>query len=300
MICTPKATVSLAPLTAYHVGGTAQWLSQPTTIEALAQALTWAKAQGMPITILGAGTNVLISDQGIGGLVINTRHLMGITWGAGGQIRACAGEPLARLAWLSARKGWHGLEWAVGIPGTIGGAAVMNAGAHGWEAAQLITGVEVMNGLGQIHYVRTAELDFKYRHSILQDQDGIVIAVDLQLVPGQDPRILLKQVAQFNHHRRQTQPQGLPNCGSVFRNPSVHPAGWLLERCGLKGYAVGGAKVAQEHANFILNCNQAKAQDILTLMGHMKAQVHDRWGVSLQTEVKLLGNFAVEMLHPLA
>jgi len=287
---TPQTQVALAPFTAYHVGGPAQWFDQPRDQASLAAALAWAQHEQIPLTILGAGTNLLISDRGLPGLVLSLRQWQGATWSQDGRIRAQAGEPLARLAWQSARRGWHGLEWAVGIPGSMGGAVAMNAGAHGWDTAQLVVGVVALDPqTGAQHYLSRAELDFGYRRCILQQQKWLVLAVDLQLVPEQDPALLLHQVETYNRHRRQTQPQGLPNCGSVFRNPPDHKAGWLLEQCGLKGSRVGGAQVAYEHANFIVNVDQARAQDIWTLMNQMQTQVRHQFKVDLVAEVKVLG-----------
>ncbi|WP_218081530.1 UDP-N-acetylmuramate dehydrogenase [Anthocerotibacter panamensis] len=288
---TPRAQVSLAPFTAYHVGGKAQWFSQPRDLVEVHQALAWAKEQAVPVTVLGAGTNLLISDQGISGLVLHLRQLQGICWGQGGQIRVAAGESLASLVWQSARRGWHGLEWAVGIPGSVGGAVVMNAGAHGWETQQVLHAVEVVDRLGNHRRLSLADLEFGYRHSTFQDRDWIVLAVELQLEAGQDAQLLLHQVETYNRHRHQTQPQGFPNCGSVFRNPAERAAGWFLEHAGLKGYRIGGAEVACLHANFILNRERAKAEDIWFLMRHMHGEVQARWNIHLEQEVKLLGKF---------
>jgi len=267
-------------------------LSQPNSLTELQEALNWAKGRGVPLTVIGAGTNLLVSDQGVPGLVITLRQLQGSTWGEAGQIKAAAGEPLARLAWQSARRGWHGLEWAVGIPGSAGGAVVMNAGAHGWETAQVVTGVEILDSQGSLHYLTAPELKFSYRHSCLQAQPNIVVAVYFKLETAKESLLPLEKAEQYNRHRRQTQPQGYPNCGSVFRNPQTRPSGWLLERCGLKGYAIGGAQVAQEHANFILNRHQAQAADIHALMRHMQDTVQAHWGITLESEVKILGEFS--------
>ncbi len=287
----PQAQVSLAPLTAYHVGGAAQWLDQPHSVLELQQALAWAQERQIPVTVMGAGTNVLVSDRGIAGLVLNLRQLQGITWHEG-TLSVGAGEALAKLALLSARRGWHGLEWAVGIPGSVGGAVFMNAGAHQWEIAQLITGVQVVDRAGQLHHLSARELNFGYRFSALQQQqDLIVVAADLKLQPRHEPQQLIQQLEAYNHHRRQTQPQGLPNCGSVFRNPASHAAGWLLERCQLKGYRLGGAEVAQQHANFILNYDHACAQDVWDLMKYMHDQVEEHWGIDLHAEVRIWGEF---------
>jgi len=170
----------------------------------------------------------------------------------------------------------------------------MNAGAHGWETAQVVLGAEVLNTTtGEWRYLTRAQLGFSYRSSVVQQEPWVVVAVDLQLSPGQAANQLVEQVEQYNRHRRQTQPQGYPNCGSVFRNPPGYAAGWLLEQCGLKGQRVGGAQVAHEHANFIVNVDQARAQDIWTLMAQMQQRVQAQFGLNLQAEVKTLGEMTI-------
>jgi len=286
-----EANVPLALLTAYQVGGPAQWFIQPSRYESLTESLAWARDSQLPITVIGAGTNLLISDQGIAGLVVHLRSWRGIEILDEGLLEVRAGESIAALSWLVARKGWAGLEWAVGVPGSVGGAVVMNAGAHSAQMADNLISVEVLTETGEQLTLTAEQLQFSYRHSLLQERPWIVLSARIQLETGKDPATLTQTLNAFNDYRHRTQPSGFPNWGSVFRNPKEgHRAGWLIEQCGLKGYQVGAAQVAEKHANFILNLGGATAADILILMERMRSQVYDRWGVSLEPEVRMLGH----------
>lgn len=286
-----EATVPLALLSAYQVGGAAEWFVQPSRHEVLDESLAWARDSQLPITVIGAGTNLLISDQGIPGLVVSLRSWRGIEILEEGLLEVRAGESIAALSWLAARKGWAGLEWGVGVPGSVGGAVVMNAGAHGAQMADNLVSVEVLTESGEHRTLNAKQLQLSYRHSLLQERPWIVLSARIQLEVGKDPATLTQTLNAFNDYRHRTQPSGFPNCGSVFRNPKEgHRAGWLIEQCGLKGYQVGAAQVAEKHANFILNLGGATAADILLLMERMGSQVYDRWGITLQPEVRMLGH----------
>ncbi|MCW6038233.1 UDP-N-acetylmuramate dehydrogenase [Spirulina subsalsa FACHB-351] len=290
--CIVRPDVPLAPLTSFRVGGPAEWYVAPRTLEDLQLSVAWADQQSLPATVLGAGSNLLVSDRGIPGLVISTRHLRHNNLHPdNGQIIAGAGEPIARLAWKAAKRGWQGLEWAVGIPGTIGGCVVMNAGAHQKAIADCLTDVLVLNPDGSLNLLTPEDLQFSYRTSILQGDRKLVLQATLQLTPGGDRAEIMAQTTHNLHQRKETQPYHLPSCGSVFRNPYPHSAGWLIEQLGLKGYQVGGAQVAHRHANFILNCGDATASDILNVIHHVQEKVEQHWSLLLHPEVKLMGDF---------
>ncbi len=290
--CVIRSQVPLAPFTSYRVGGSAEWFIAPRNLEQLMAALEWAKAEALPITSIGGGSNLLISDLGLSGLVIGTRYLRQTHFDPEtGQLTAAAGEALPRLAWKAARLGLQGLEWAVGIPGTVGGAVVMNAGAHGSCMADLLVNVEVLSKTGEIKRLTPAELDYSYRSSNLQGGDYLVTQARFQLQPGADPNLILAQTSQQLQRRRSTQPYHLPSCGSVFRNPNPQAAGWLIEQIGLKGHRIGGAQVAERHANFIVNNGGAKAQDVFELIRYVQEQVKTQWSIWLKPEVKVLGEF---------
>jgi UDP-N-acetylmuramate dehydrogenase len=289
--CTISPRVSLANLTSFRVGGPAEWYVAPRNIEAMQASLAWAQDRSLPVTLLGAGSNLLVSDRGIPGLTLATRHLRHSQFSEDGLITASAGEPLARLAWRAAKRGWRGLEWAVGIPGSLGGSVVMNAGAHRACVADSLVEAVVLNPDGSLDYLTPEDLHFAYRTSTLQADKRLVVQATLKLQIGGDREEIMAQTNRNLQHRKSTQPYHLPSCGSVFRNPDSHAAGWLIEQLGLKGYQIGGAQVAQRHANFILNCDRAKARDILQLIHHVQEKVEHHWSLNLHPEVKLIGEF---------
>ncbi len=290
--CTVKAEVPLATLTSFRVGGPAEWYVAPRTLDELQASFAWARAEGLLVTLLGAGSNLLISDRGLPGLVIGTRRLRHTKFDlATGQVTVGAGEPLPRLAWQAANQGCRGLEWAVGIPGTIGGAVVMNAGAHGGCISEFLVNAHVLLPDGTIKILTPDEMGYAYRTSILQGKDWLVTQATFQLAPGFNPEQVTADTANHLDQRRTTQPYHMPSCGSVFRNPGEYKAGWLIEQSGLKGYQIGGAQVAQRHANFILNCGSATANDIFQLIRYVQREVQERWLLRLEPEVRILGEF---------
>ena len=290
--CPLRAQASLASLTSFRVGGPAEWYVAPQRLEDLQASFEWGHSQGLPLTLLGAGSNLLISDRGLPGLVICTRHLRRTQFDEEtGTVTAGAGEPIARLAWQAAERGWEGLEWAVGIPGTVGGAVVMNAGAHKSCTADILVNVQTLSPTGVMEALTPEELGFQYRTSSLQGGDRLVVEATFQLKPGADPVQVRAATSQHLEQRRRSQPYHLPSCGSVFRNPDTRSAAWLIEQLGLKGYTIGGAQVAERHANFILNCGGAQASDIFQIIRHIQQQVEQHWSLWLEPEVKILGEF---------
>ena len=287
-----KPQVSLQPLTTFRVGGPAEWLAMPRHQGEFEQVLDWAIAAGLQITPLGAGSNLLISDRGIPGLVLCTRRWRGTRFDEAGRITVAAGEPLPTLAWRAAKQGCRGLEWAVGIPGTVGGAVVMNAGAHGGCTADVLTSAIVLDPKEGLVQLTPADLGFQYRTSILQGGRQVVLEATFQLEPNHSPAVVVADTLEGLNQRRTTQPYDLPNCGSVFRNPYPYTAGSLIEQTGLKGYRLGNAQVSERHANFIVNLGGATATDIRRLIHHVQNEVEARWAVRLQPEVKFIGEFA--------
>ncbi len=274
------------------VGGEAEYFISPRSSIELAASLAIASDRHLPITVIGAGSNLLISDEGLAGLVVCTRHLRGIEFNEqSGQVTAAAGEPVARLAMQIASHGWSGFEWAVGIPGTVGGLVVMNAGAQGGCAADCVVEVQTVTLTGETKQIYPQDLDFSYRTSALQKSLQLVTGAILKFQTGGDPKAIAADTETKLKTRHSTQPYHLPNCGSVFRNPLPHFAAKLIQDAGLKGYQIGNAQVSELHANFIVNLGNAKSQDVFCLMEHIKTVVGDRYGVVLETEVKLIGNF---------
>jgi UDP-N-acetylmuramate dehydrogenase len=291
--CVLRSQVPLSSLTSLRVGGPAAWYIAPRRVEELQAGLVWAQSKGLPMTLLGAGSNLLVSDRGLPGLVIGMRHLRHTEFDSEtGRVTAGAGVPIARLAWQAAERGWRGLEWAVGIPGTVGGAVVMNAGAHGTENADILIETQVIDPDGTLYQLKPEDLDYRYRTSNLQGSDRLVTQATFQLQPGDDPETVLKDTVADLNQRRASQPYHLPSCGSVFRNPDSRTAGWLIEQTGLKGYRIGQAQVSDLHANFILNLGGATASDVFQLISHVQQRVEQRWSVRLRPEVKILGDFS--------
>ncbi|MDZ7954923.1 UDP-N-acetylmuramate dehydrogenase [Nostoc sp. DedQUE09] len=290
--CAIKPQASLSAFTSYRVGGAADLYVAPRNLEALQASLKYAKERDLKVTTLGAGSNLLVSDGGISGLVIATRHLRFSHFDPDkGQLTVAAGESIPSLAWAAAELGWQGLEWAVGIPGTAGGAVVMNAGAHNSCIADMLVSAQVLSPDGTLETLTADQLGYSYRTSLLQGGDRIVTQATLQLAPGADPAKVVAITKEHKKHRLSTQPYNFPSCGSVFRNPKPYSAGWLIEQTGLKGYQIGGAQVALLHANFIVNRGGAKASDIFCLIRHIQHQVQERWSINLEPEVKMLGEF---------
>jgi UDP-N-acetylmuramate dehydrogenase len=290
--CAIKPQVLLSAYTSYRVGGPAEWYVAPRNIEAMYASLRYAKEEGLRVTVLGAGSNLLVSDRGIPGLVIATRRLRQTHFDSEtGLLTVAAGEPIPSLAMAVAEQGWQGLEWSVGIPGTVGGAVVMNAGAHNSCIADILVSAQVLSPDGTIETLTSEQLGYSYRTSILQGSNRIVTQATFRMQPGADPTVVIATTKQHKQHRLTTQPYDKPSCGSVFRNPKPYSAGWLIEQTGLKGFQIGNAQVAQRHANFIVNCGGASAWDIFNLIRHVQYQVQDHWSILLEPEVKMLGEF---------
>ncbi len=285
---------SLAEFTTYRVGGRAEWYAAPRSREDLTAVLEWLQSRNLPLTFLGAGSNLLISDHGIPGLVISTRYFRQSSFDEEqGLITVAAGEPIAKIGWQAAKRGWKGLEWAVGIPGTVGGAVVMNAGAHNQCTAETLVSATVINPDGSLEILTNEQLGFSYRTSNLQKQFGhcLVVEATFQLNQGFSREEIMAQTTRNLHQRKSTQPYDKPNCGSVFRNPTPLYSARLIEELGLKGYRIGGAEVSRLHANFIVNIDNAKAQDVFNLIFHVQGEVEKHHGILLEPEVKMIGKF---------
>ncbi len=292
--CLIHAGVSLRGLTTWKVGGAAEWYLEPRTLAQTQSGLAWARTNNLPITIIGAGSNLLISDRGLAGLVICTRHLRHVNTSASGEDRsiyADAGKMVASLAWQAARKGWSGMEWAAGIPGTVGGAVVMNAGAHGHSTQEILVNTEVLNLDGSIETLTNQDLNYSYRTSNLQGDARIVISAKFQLLTAEDPEDIKARTFRDLEKRHSKQPYDRPSCGSVFRNPSPLYAAALIEGLGLKGHRIGDAEVSTLHANFIINRQDATASDIRSLIYYVQRQVKANYSIELEPEVKMLGEF---------
>jgi UDP-N-acetylmuramate dehydrogenase len=292
--CQVKAAMPLKGLTTWKVGGPAEWYLEPHTLEDIQIGLAWARAHELPITFIGAGSNLLISDRGLPGLVVCTRHLRHTNTQFDDETRSLtvdAGRMAASIAWQAARRGWSGMEWAAGIPGTIGGAVVMNAGAHGHSTQEILVTTEVLNPDGSIETLHNQDLEYRYRHSNLQGDTRLVLSAKFQLQIESDVEAVKTRTFRDLEQRHSKQPYDRPSCGSVFRNPTPQYAAALIEGLGLKGYRIGDAEVSTLHANFIINRQDAKASDIRALIYYVQAQVKQHHSIELEPEVKMLGEF---------
>lgn len=292
--CPIRLAVSLKGLTTWKVGGLAQWYLEPRTLAETQSGLAWAKQHSLPITIIGAGSNLLISDRGLAGLVICTRHLHHVNTQFDNEARtivADGGRMVASLSWQAARRGWGGMEWAAGIPGTLGGAVVMNAGAHGHSIQEILVSTEVLNLDGSIETIAQQDLDYSYRTSNLQSGSRIVLSAKFELQAEGDAEAVKARTFRDLEKRHSTQPYDRPSCGSVFRNPIPQHAAALIEDLGLKGYRIGDAEVSTLHANFIINRQDAKASDIRDLIYYVQSKVKAKHSIELEPEVKMLGEF---------
>ena len=287
----PRQNVPLAEFTTWRVGGPARWIIEPESVDEVLASLQWARTNGHSCQVIGAGSNLLIHDNGLPGLTLSLRRLQGAELDSNsGVIEALAGEPIPTLARRAARAGLKGLAWAVGIPGTVGGAAVMNAGAQGGCTADWLEAVRVVpiQG-GESFELKRDQLEFNYRHSLLQQENLLVLSARYRLDPGHNPQELRRETNSNLSHRTSTQPYTLPSCGSVFRNPEPLKAGRLIQDLGLKGERVGGAEVSTVHANFIVNTGNATAANINQLIELVQDRVEQRHAVRLHPEVKRLG-----------
>ncbi|RJP79580.1 MAG: UDP-N-acetylmuramate dehydrogenase [Candidatus Zixiibacteriota bacterium] len=291
-----RENVPLAPFTTYRIGGPARYYARPATREALADLLVWAHREDIPGFILGAGSNLLVSDRGYPGLVIHLQGFLGEMGepSAEGIWEVGAGTGLFPWVRRTARRGWAGVEALIGIPGTLGGALRMNAGAFNQEISQVLERVELIRTGGryatpepQIIQIQAAEAGFAYRKA--PGLEGtVILSARFRLQPG-DPEKLMRQVREVVALRRNRQPLQWPSCGSVFKRPPNDFAGRLIEAAGFKGFQLGGAQVSPRHAGFILNTGGATAADVLNLIKRIIQTVRDNSGVTLEREVILVG-----------
>jgi UDP-N-acetylmuramate dehydrogenase len=287
-----QQAVDLKDFTTWRVGGPAQWFAEPSNRASLLALVRWAQARSVPMRCIGAGSNLLVTDGGLPGLTLCQRRLQGSQLDPQeGWVEAQAGEPIPTLARKVARQGLHGLEWAVGIPGTVGGAVVMNAGAQGGCTAEWLHSIQVVDPErpDEPFVLEARDLAFAYRHSRLQEEALLVLSARFRLSPGHDPAAITANTSANLHSRTKSQPYQQPSCGSVFRNPEPRKAGQLIEELGLKGLSVGGAQVSPLHANFIVNTGSATAADIDTLLRQVQDKVLEKYGILLHPEVKRLG-----------
>lgn len=275
--------------TSFRIGGPAALFLEPSDRDSLVAAVRCVQELSVPLLVLGCGTNLLVSDRGFRGAVISTkRALAGIRFD-GMKVMCGAGEGIARLARECAKRGLAGLEGLGGIPGTVGGAVVMNAGAFGCEVSGCLEKVELLDADGAVRDVCARELGLGYRSSCVP-HGSVVLSATFALAPG-DPRRLTERLWELDARRKELQPVGLPSAGCMFRNPPGDSAGRLIEAAGAKGMREGGAEVSRKHANFIINAGGATADDVRRLVERVRWLVAERFGVVLDLEVRIVGEW---------
>lgn len=282
-----KTNEPLSRYTYTKTGGPADYLAFPTTRQELKDLLVRARKQKMPVTTLGNSSNLIIKDGGIRGLVIMLPEFNKIEVKKQ-QITAEAGAAIIAVTKAASKASLTGLEFAAGIPGSVGGAIFMNAGAYGGEIANVVSSIDEILPDGREVQISGSDLNFGYRHSIVQENHGIVVAATFNLEAGQQPQIQDK-MDELNALRRSKQPLEYPSCGSVFKRPQGHFTGPLIIKAGLQGKSIGGAQVSNKHAGFIINTGNATATDYLQLIQLIQKTVKEKFAVQLETEVRIIG-----------
>lgn len=272
----------------FRIGGPARLMCCPGTAEEAAALLRLLHESGAPFELMGNGTNLLVPDEGLDKVVVRLGEAMSEAISLGdGHIRAGAGITLAKLAVFAANEGLSGLEFAHGIPGSLGGAVFMNAGAYGGEMKDVLESVEYADTDGVVRSVPVSELGLSYRHSAFEGTKRLVTAATVRLAP-KEPEEIKARMRQLMEKRRASQPLDVPSAGSTFKRPVGGYATALIDEAGLKGFAIGGAQVSEKHAGFVVNRGGASFEDVIRLMEHIKKTVYDRSGIMLEPEVRIL------------
>ncbi|MDF2891838.1 MAG: murB [Clostridia bacterium] len=276
--------------TSFKVGGPADILIEPTEVEELKEALSFVRQHQLPYYVIGNGTNLLVGDKGIRGVVIKVGESFGDIEITGDEVIAECGVLLSTLSKVVARNTLTGLEFASGIPGFLGGAIAMNAGAYGGEMKDIVEWVEVLDENLELQRYTNAEMEFTYRKSIVEPRNLIVVRCKMKLKKGNQEEIN-SIMSDLTQKRKTKQPLHLPSAGSTFKRPPGFFAGKLIEDAGLRGFGIGGAQVSELHCGFVVNNGGATAKDVYDLIKHVQQTVFNQFGIKLETEVKILGEF---------
>ena len=276
----------LAAHTSFRIGGPAQLMACPCSEAELTALLAFCHTRGVTPRILGGGTNILAPDAGVPGLVIATRGLDGLSLTGEHEITAGSGVPLARLAMFAQQHGLSGLEFAHGIPGTVGGGLYMNAGAYGGELVQVAVSARFLHLDGGLQSMNGPEMGLSYRHSAFMEMDGLIVSGSFRLTPD-DPDAILARMRELMAKRRASQPLDLPSAGSTFKRPVGGYAAALIQDAGLKGFRVGDAAVSEKHSGFVVNLGRATSAEVLELIAQVQARVRAASGIELEPEVRI-------------
>lgn len=280
--------------TTFRIGGPAQYYVIPEKTEQLMSTIGLCKEYEIPYAVIGNGSNLLVSDKGVRGVVIRmetkSTELTYEEQEDGTLVTVPAGMLLSTFAREMCTKGYADMEYATGIPGTIGGGVVMNAGAYGGEIRDSLQSVVVLTKEGEVRNVSAEDLELGYRHSIVDEREYIVLSASFLLKQG-DREAIMDRVAELTKQRKEKQPLEYPSAGSTFKRPVGYFAGKLIDDCGLRGFRVGGAQVSEKHCGFVINCEEATAADVVNLIAQVRERVQEQFDVYLETEVRFLGDF---------
>jgi len=282
--------INLSKYTSWKVGGNAEYFIEVSSIEEFQEVLSYSENTKTPLTIIGGGNNILVSDKGIKGIVLRIYDKFSNIEFNDDIVTAQTGLRVSKFVRQTVENGLTGLEGLCGIPGTVGGMVYMNAGSLGVETKDFLVNVKSMDKKGNIITRTKDEINFSYRYSDFQKLDEIILSASFKLPKG-DVQKGKELISEFNKIRKSKQNIKYPSCGSVFKNPEGTFAGKLIEDVGFKGLKIGDAQVSESHANFIVNLGNAKAQDIYNLIHKVKEEVYNKFEISLKTEVRLLGEF---------
>ena len=277
----------LSAHTTFKIGGPAAVFAQPVQEDQLCGAIALCKELSVPYYVLGNGSNILFGDKGWSGAVICLAKLRGEVHQEGNTLWAPAGMPLNMLCMAALRAGLAGLEFAYGIPGTVGGAVYMNAGAYGGEMKDVLVSVRHLNAQGEIVETPASALDLRYRHSIFEESGDCILSAKVSLTPG-DPEKISEQMNELMGRRRDKQPLDKPSAGSAFKRPAGAFAGALIDQCGLRGYRHGGAAISEKHCGFVVNLGGATCEDVLALCQEVQNIVKEKTGYTLEKEIRVV------------
>lgn len=278
----------MARHTTFRIGGNADVFVLPASVEELLQILKLVKQYDVPLTVLGNGSNVLVRDGGIRGAVVSFGKPLAQIERNGASITAGAGATLGTVSLFAASHSLSGLEFAVGIPGSLGGAVFMNAGAYDGEMSRVVRAVTAVTPEGKVVKYQNGEMGFDYRHSVFQENGNIICEIELALKEG-EPAAIQEKMTEFTRRRMEKQPLDKPSAGSTFKRPPGLFAGTLIDEAGLKGFSIGGAQVSKKHAGFLINKGEATAADVLALIEEVERRIEEKNGVRLVPEVRIIG-----------
>ncbi|GAA0331147.1 UDP-N-acetylmuramate dehydrogenase [Bacillus carboniphilus] len=285
-----KENEPMSKHTTIKIGGPAQIFVEPSSVDSIEKVMRSVKKHAAPWRVVGRGSNLLVKDGGIDGVVIKLgKGIDHLDWLSDTMIQVGGGYSLVTLATQLSRKGLTGIQFAGGIPGSVGGAVYMNAGAHGSDISNILVKARILFEDGSIEWLTNEEMEFSYRTSVLQTKrPGIVLEAIFQLEEGIRDEVV-EEMKKYKDYRRDTQPWTSPCAGSIFRNPLPNYAGKLVEESGLKGHRIGGAQISDLHGNFIVNTGEATAEDVLALIQHVKDTILEKYNIQMETEVEIIG-----------